>query len=152
MAGRNVMNQPIVATKRKWYAEGLQFKCTQCGNCCSGPPGHVWVSKEEVARIAEHLGRPDGKLGSEYLRRAGFRHSLTEKPNGDCVFLKREGGKTLCSIYTVRPLQCRTWPFWNENLKSEDAWFAAAEKCPGMNTGKQYGFVAIEEIRLKKSW
>ena len=36
----------------------------------------------------------------------------------DCVFLKEdpERGRKTCSIYPVRPLQCRTWPFWPENL------------------------------------
>ncbi|MFM1805538.1 MAG: hypothetical protein RL136_2417, partial [Planctomycetota bacterium] len=29
-----------------WYAEGLRFECTQCGNCCSGGPGAVWFTPE----------------------------------------------------------------------------------------------------------
>jgi Fe-S-cluster containining protein len=33
----------------------LNFTCTQCGNCCSGEPGYVWVTKEEIRRIAEFL-------------------------------------------------------------------------------------------------
>lgn len=31
-----------------WYAPGLSFTCTQCGNCCTGEPGVVWVSDEEI--------------------------------------------------------------------------------------------------------
>lgn len=138
--------------KEKWYGAGLAFECTQCGNCCSGPPGFVWVTKEEIARIAKHIGRKDGWLGRDHLRRVGFKYSLTELSDGDCVFLKREGGKSYCGIYKVRPLQCRTWPFWSVNLKSEAAWNRAVETCPGMNRGKQHDFVAIEDLRLKKSW
>ena len=79
--------------------------------------------------------------------------SLTEMANGDCVFLqKNANGKHLCSIYSVRPLQCRTWPFWSNNLKSTNAWAEASLKCPGMNNGRQYSFDSIEELRLKKSW
>ncbi len=136
-------------SKPNWYADGLKFTCTQCGNCCSGQPGYVWVTAEDIRRIAEHLGREDGKLRKEEVRRVGFRHSLTEKPGGDCVFLKREGGKALCSIYPVRPVQCRTWPFWDELLKSRRAWDEASQNCPGMNHGQHHAFVAIEEVRLR---
>ena len=134
----------------KWYKQGLSFECTQCGNCCSGPPGYVWVTKADIARISKFIGRKDGGLGKEHLRRVSFRYSLTEKSDGDCIFLKREGNKTLCGIYQVRPRQCGTWPFWTTNLKSEAAWDAASEKCPGMGRGKQFTFLAIEELRVGK--
>lgn len=138
--------------KEKWYQTGLSFTCSQCGNCCSGAPGYVWATKEEVVGISKFLGRSDGRLGKEHLRRVGLRYSLTEKPNGDCVFLKRAHGKSTCSIYPVRPLQCRTWPFWTENLRSQDAWNHAHVICPGMNTGTHHDFVQIETTRKKKSW
>ncbi len=141
-----------MSAKPKWYAEGLSFSCTQCGNCCSGPPGYVWTTKEEIAQIAKHLGRPDGTLAKEHLRRVGLKYSLTEKANGDCVFLERKDGKSGCSIYDVRPLQCRTWPFWSENLKTERSWNQTSKSCPGMNCGKHHSFVAIEEVRLKRTW
>ena len=137
---------------QKWYHEGLRFKCTQCGNCCSGPPGYVWTTKEEIGRIAKFLGRTDGKLDAKHIRRVSLRYSLTEKPNGDCIFLKHEGGKRICGIYDVRPLQCRTWPFWNDNLRSEAAWKAAGENCPGMGESDHYDLVQIETIRTKKKW
>jgi hypothetical protein len=138
--------------KGSWYAAGLSFSCTQCGNCCSGPPGHVYVTKEEIGRIASYLGRDDGCLDKAHLRRVGLRHSLTEKPNGDCTFLIRENGKTRCAIYPVRPLQCRTWPFWTKNLHSPEAWNEAHKKCPGMNKGKHYDYVQIEVVRTQQTW
>jgi hypothetical protein len=137
-------------TKEKWYRDGLEFTCTQCGNCCSGPPGYVWVSREEERRIAEFLGGEGERLGPEQIRRAGFRQSLTERPNGDCIFLRREGGRTMCSIYPVRPTQCRTWPFWSENLRSADAWEQAQKRCPGMGRGQHYDFVQIEVLRRQR--
>lgn len=136
----------------KWYRDGLRFECTQCGNCCSGPPGYVWVTKKEIGRIAEFLGRPDGTLDREHLRRVGLRTSLTEKPGGDCVFLVRKGGKTECSIHPVRPLQCRTWPYWTQNLRTVDDWNHAHQTCPGMNRGRHYTYVQIETIRKQREW
>ncbi len=140
-------------TRPKWYRDGLCFECTQCGNCCSGPPGYVWVTKADIARIAKFIGREDKKLGREYVRRVGFRQSLTEKIDGDCVFLSREGGRTACTIYPVRPLQCRTWPFWTSNLSSPDDWNEAHRTtCPGLNKGRRYEFHQIERIRKARNF
>jgi hypothetical protein len=112
------------------------------------------VTREEIGRIAAYLEHEDGWLPKHMLRRVGFRYSLTERPNGDCVFLVKDAqGKRTCSIYPVRPLQCRTWPFWSDNLRSPAAWAEAANTvCPGMNNGKLHNFVSIEQVRLKKSW
>lgn len=139
-----------IVAKEKWYRGGLCFSCTQCGNCCSGAPGYVWVTKEEIRRISKLLGREDGWLGKTHLRRVRLRYSLTEKPSGDCVFLKRRGETFECSIYAVRPLQCRTWPFWSQNLRSPDTWNEAHQTCPGINTGKHRDFVEIETVRTQK--
>ena len=136
----------------KWYRAGLSFTCTLCGNCCGGTPGYVWTTKEEIRRISRFLGRTDGWLEKQHLRRVGVRYSLTEKPNGDCIFLQREKGKTVCFIHAVRPLQCRTWPFWNGILRSSDTWNEAHRKCPGINTGKRHDFAQIESIRTQKEW
>jgi Fe-S-cluster containining protein len=135
------------AEKERWYREGLRFRCTQCGNCCAGEPGHVWVDRKTIHDIAAFLGRDDEWLGKTRLRRVGFRYSLTEKRNGDCVFLVRENGKTMCGIHPVRPAQCRTWPFWAENLRSRIAWERAAEDCPGMNQGRLVSLSVIDQNR-----
>jgi len=137
-------------SREKWYRAGLAFECTQCGNCCTGPPGYVWVSKKEIRAIAQSLGRSDDWLPKSQLRRVRFRYSLTEHRNGDCVFLERNGEDVGCSIYAVRPLQCRTWPFWTTNLTSADAWNRSNRTCPGINRGKLHDFETIEEVRTKK--
>jgi len=131
-----------------WYADGLKFTCTQCGNCCTGAPGYVFLTREEIDRIAEFIGQPT--LTERQLRRVGRRWSLTERRNGDCTFLKNIDGKRICSIYPVRPLQCRTWPFWDSLLESEETWADAARGCPGMNRGQTHAFVQIEIRRTAK--
>lgn len=123
-----------------WYAEGLRFSCVHCGNCCSGSPGYVRFSAAELERMAAYLGIGTDEFLRRYARKRGGRWSLREiESNGgyDCVFLEREvQGATRCSIYPVRPEQCRTWPFWPENLESKEAWESAAKTCPGMNRGE----------------
>ncbi len=39
-----------------WFEDGLRFRCTRCGNCCTGAPGYVWVNDEELSAIADFRG------------------------------------------------------------------------------------------------
>jgi len=135
-----------------WYRKGLSFECLQCGNCCSGEPGYVWVTAAERRQIAKALGVALEDLAPKHIRRVGFRYSLTERPNGDCIFLRRNGQRAGCEIYQVRPRQCRTWPFWKINLRSPDHWAAAATLCAGMNRGTFHDAGRIEEIRESNNW
>jgi Fe-S-cluster containining protein len=140
------------AGKPKWYSEGLRFQCTQCGNCCSGPPGFVWTTAGEREAIARHLGLELADFMERYVRKVGQRYSLKETRNGrglDCVFLIQQGSKRVCSIYSVRPMQCRTWPFWTDNLESPSAWADASRTCPGIGRGPRHEFVEIEIQRTR---
>ncbi|MDZ4848313.1 MAG: YkgJ family cysteine cluster protein [Pirellulaceae bacterium] len=135
-----------------WYADGLAFQCTQCGNCCSGPnSGYVWVDEAEIQSLATAMEMADDTDGFErrFVRQVGIRKSLVEYSDGDCIFLDPKSRK--CSVYDARPIQCRTWPFWDRNLKSQAAWASAAEGCPGCNRGNVYPLQAIENARLKKT-
>ncbi|MBM3981134.1 MAG: YkgJ family cysteine cluster protein [Planctomycetes bacterium] len=126
--------------ERPWYADGLRFTCTQCGDCCSGAPGYVWVTDDELAAIAKYLGQPLAEVRELYSRKARGRRTLRERDNGDCVFLSAERG---CTIYPVRPPQCRTWPFWDSTVESPEEWQKTCDVCPGAGTGE---LIPVEEI------
>jgi Fe-S-cluster containining protein len=128
-----------------WYKDGLRFQCTRCGNCCTGPPGFVWVNEEEIAALARFLGETVAEVTALYTRAVERRRSLREKANGDCVFFDRREG---CTVYPVRPRQCRTWPFWESNVKTPEAWKQTCTVCPGSGKGE---LIPAEEItrRLK---
>lgn len=134
--------------KEKWYRDGLSFECTQCGACCSGEPGHVWVNAEEIAAMARTMEMEDDAFRKQFVRRVGSRFSLVEYPDGDCIFL--EPKTRHCMVYDSRPIQCRTWPFWASNLKSERTWKEACDVCPGAGTGKLYSLEQIETARKEK--
>ena len=139
----------------KWYVSGLHFECQGCGQCCSGPgEGYIWVTRPEIEIIADFLKMTAGKFRQKYLRRVGLRTtSIEHKTTKDCIFLKTGAGGKECMIYSVRPSQCRSWPFWAGNLTGPGAWNKAAQKCPGINRGRHYSFEEIEEIkRLRKWW
>jgi uncharacterized protein len=123
-----------------WFKDGLRFSCTRCGHCCTGAPGFVWVDEQELARIAEHRGESVKLVRSLYARPADRGLSLREKANGDCVFYDRDAG---CTIYPVRPGQCRTWPFWESNIRSSATWKETCALCPGSGQGE---LISAEEI------
>jgi len=103
--------------------------------------------------LAEHLGVTVENLHKTYLARVVTRTTIIEEPSSrDCIFLKNINGVRGCAIYSVRPNQCRTWPFWSGNLTRPDDWNIAAKKCPGLNRGKLYTFEEIEKIKKQKKW
>ena len=133
-------------SSKPWYREGLSFSCTRCGDCCTGVPGYVWVEPTEIEALAKHLGLSVDSFGERYLRKVGRRYSLIEKPGGDCVFFDKG-----CSVYPARPTQCRTFPFWRSNLKSERAWDELADECPGIGQGKLFPVEEIEVLKRGKA-
>lgn len=125
-----------------FFDGGLRFSCTGCGACCTGATGTVWVNGKEAARIARHLGLPLRAFLDRYAYPFRHGHSLRERANGDCVFF--EAGR--CSIYRVRPTQCRTYPFWPENVRSEAAWASVCRECPGAGQGRLHSRERILDL------
>jgi Fe-S-cluster containining protein len=120
----------VIKEEEPWYQEGLNFKCTECGQCCTGSPGYIWVTEQEIIAIAAFLNLSIEDFSARYLRVVEDRISLLELPkNYDCIFLKDKK----CQIYPVRPKQCRTFPWWPKNLKSKEDWQEAAQFCEGIN-------------------
>jgi hypothetical protein len=144
LKGRGIM-QDESELESVWYSRGLAFECTQCGNCCSGPAeGYVWVTQDEIHSLANHVGLADrlDEFERRFTRSVGTRTSLVEYSDGDCIFL--DPMSRTCSVYESRPNQCRTWPFWRNNLETPKSWAQASKSCPGCNRGRLY---SLSEIR-----
>lgn len=126
--------------EQPWYRDGLAFECTRCGACCTGAPGYVWVSPDEIEALARFRGQSTEQFSTRFVRRVGDHFSLIERPGGDCIFWDPKEG---CTVYAARPVQCRTWPFWPENVESPESWAAVRRACPGSGQGRLY---TAEEI------
>ena len=125
-----------------WYRDGLRFGCTRCGRCCVGH-GSVRVSDAEIEALAERLGLAPDEFRAACTRPLrGGEISLRERRDGSCVFYSKGG----CSVYAVRPRQCRTWPFWRAVLHSPERWADEAADCPGMGRGALHARDAIERL------
>ena len=116
-----------------WYGNGLRFECTGCGQCCTGDPGYVWVTNGEIAVLAQSMAMAVTDFEAAFVRTVGRRKSLVELPNGDCIFLDTQTRR--CRLYQTRPAQCRTWPFWESNVRSARAWEEIRQVCPGSGRG-----------------
>jgi uncharacterized protein len=125
-----------------WYKEGLRFGCTQCGQCCTGSPGYVWVTEEDISEMATFLNTTIEKFKRQYIRIRENRMALAERKSEDnaCIFLKDRK----CLLYKARPKQCRTFPWWQENLNTEESWKLAALTCEGIN--EQAPLILYEDI------
>ena len=129
-----------------WYAAGLRFGCQGCGICCGGAPGYVWVNDEEIDDIAQTIGMAPTEFSRIYVRSLSRGKSLREKADYDCVMLEANGR---CAVYHVRPIQCRTWPFWESNLATREDWQDAGRRCAGIGKGPIYRLEQIEALVME---
>ncbi|MBL7016437.1 MAG: YkgJ family cysteine cluster protein [Kiritimatiellales bacterium] len=110
-------------------SEKTEFICQRCGVCCRWP-GHVLLTSGDVSRMAAATGLSETDFIDRYTQLASNRRqlSLTEYPDGRCIFLTEEG----CEFYDARPEQCRNFPHtWR-----------VAEGCPALE--------ALDKSRVKR--
>ncbi len=120
----------------KIYKDGYNYcfdtdACNECaGNCCIGESGYIWVTPDEIYKISDFLDTTLDKFYEKYLKKVKYRFSLREiEYNGGhrCIFFDTD--KKQCSIYSVRPAQCISFPFWEHfktNIKEVE------KECPGI--------------------
>lgn len=135
--------------KADWFADGLRFGCRKCGRCCTGEPGYVWVTDEEIARLAKAVHMQKTLFENSFVRLIKGNHkSLIELPGGDCVLFDPE--KRGCRVYADRPIQCRTWPFWHQNIDTKNSWKKTAKFCHGCDNPEGRLYTAEEIIAQRE--
>ena len=118
----------------------FRFECQAgCTNCCT-QSGHVWVTEEDVERIAVYLGLDRATFEKRYVYKSKQGLRLTIPGPHSCHFLM-DGG---CSIHAVKPLQCRVFPYWPENVANRASWKKLSRYCPGIGVGP---LVQISTVR-----
>ena len=85
------------------------FTCLRCGNCCRHA-GEVRLEDGEAETLARTLAITITAFTDRFTRLSADRRglSLTERPDGTCVFL--EEPSCTCQIHEAKPAQCRTFP------------------------------------------
>lgn len=127
--------------KESFWEKGIRFECQGTGRCClsRGAYGYVYLTLDDRRRLARHLGTRTAAFTRRHCATTdGYVH--LKHPEKDCQFLD---GKR-CGVYEARPAQCRTWPFWPENLNARTWKKEVASFCPGVGKGRLH---SADEIR-----
>jgi Fe-S-cluster containining protein len=110
-AGAGGAHHGAPGNREVWLDPDTYYVCQRCTNCCRWP-GDVRLEAGEAARIAGFLGLSEAEFIERHTRLRSDRRglSLIEKPNHECVMLK----KGACRIHEVKPVQCAGFPNqWN---------------------------------------
>jgi Fe-S-cluster containining protein len=110
----------------------MRFACqTGCVRCCD-TQGFVYITDSDLQRMAKYLGLTAEDFEKQYVIRYRRILRLRKPRKSQCHFLNAGG----CSVHPVKPVQCRTYPFWPEIVEDQAAWNAEAKRCPGIGKGE----------------
>lgn len=113
------------------YPRDIRFKCKRCALCCGDTKNRdrsVLMMKIEAYRISRKTLIDLDELAEKIEGFEPYVYQMRKTENGKCFFLK----DNLCSIYQIRPLICRFYPFKLQNLGNNKYVFAYTKECPGI--------------------
>ena len=117
------------------YNEGIKFECQGSSNCCVSRDsyGFVYLSIKDIKKLANYTKLNIADFLKLYCDKTnGFKQLKEKNKNGNCLFLTN----AKCSVYSARPTQCKTWPFWSENMNAKKWNKDISKFCPGVGKGK----------------
>ncbi len=136
--------QQAKSKKPTFWSSGIQFECQGSGKCCvsRGQYGYVYLTLNDRKRFAKFLKISTLSFTRKYCSKTDGYFHLKISKNENCMFLDAKR----CSAYEARPTQCRTWPFWPENMNVK-VWEKEVKAfCPGIGKGKLYSKEDIEQL------
>ncbi len=117
----------------------VRWCCRRSGRCCSTGP-NVALTVYDVCRIARYLGVEWRELRGKYI--LAIVADMVAIPvlrgvgDGVCAFLEYRDGLPTCTIYPVRPLRCRLYPFHPASPSKKDIVYFDTY-CPGYGYGEE---------------
>ncbi len=118
----------------------MRFECQPgCTNCCD-QQGFVYLTEDDADRIAAFLGQSKAEFETQHTFRTKNLLRLRVPRHAQCTFLV--DGR--CSIHAVKPVQCRTFPFWPEILATRRRWHETGANCPGIGKGELVNIESAE--------
>lgn len=112
--------------------------CEGCSACCQGMGDTVILDPFDVYRLTVGLGKPFEVLLTEcvelHVEEGLILPNLQMTgENNSCVFLNKEGR---CSIHSLRPGLCRTFPLGRNYEDGKLTYFMLEQECPKENKTK----------------
>jgi len=120
----------------------MRFECqTGCTKCCE-QQGFVYLTEEDITRLAAHLDMTVYGFEARYVFRTKNLRRLRVPRHAQCEFLD-EGG---CSVHLAKPLQCRAFPYWPELVGNKKNWAKIGTWCPGIGKGDLVNIQTAREV------
>ena len=127
------------------YPKHIGFICNQCGRCCGDieeKERHVLLLGTDADRISEETFLEIHQFAENVTGSKMYIYEMKKSKDGKCFFLKNNQ----CSIYNIRPLICRFYPFQLKNLGNNRYSFSYTNKCPGIGEGPQHNIRFFENL------
>jgi len=118
------------------YPQATRFKCVKCGICCGNTHAktrHILLLKTEAEQISNATKRPITEFAVKIEGKEPYIYELAKTAKeGTCVFLERNQ----CTIYALRPLVCRFYPFELKTTGTRKHKFTPTDECPRIGKGR----------------
>ncbi len=119
------------------YPVNVHFRCTRCAICCGDTASrvrHILLLRAEAERIAEATSKPIEEFAVRTENGAPYVYEMKKTVDeGRCIFLQ----KNFCTIYELRPLVCRFYPFEFRATENGKRTFLYTRECPGIGQGEK---------------
>ena len=124
------------------------FECSKCGLCCGDTEQkirHILLLESEANMISTETRLAKHYFTKKIGDKNPYCYEMRKNSEGRCFFLKDKQ----CSIYTLRPLICRFYPFELKfDLDKNQHVFDFTVECPGITRGKTMSMKDFEELFL----
>jgi len=106
---------------------------------------HILLLKNEAETISAHTHRSVEDFANGIVGNKPYTYEMKKPANGKCFFLKNNQ----CTVYPVRPLICRFYPFeLRFDLYRDMHIFDFTLECPTIGKGRIMGRKDFEELYL----
>ena len=115
------------------YPEHVRYRCEKCARCCGDTENRVrsiLLLKSDIKRISEKKALCPDAFAQKIAGFEPYLYRMRTNTDRKCVFLRN----TSCSIYPIRPLICRFYPF-QLNPGPKGYVFEYTDECPGIGKG-----------------
>ena len=121
------------------HPTAVHFRCIKCGICCGNTREkirHVLLLRTEAEQIATATLQPISEFAVKVEDRVPYSYEMRKTAeDGKCVFLENNH----CTIYSLRPLICRFYPFELKIAGKRKHKFLYTDECLGIGKGKMLG-------------
>ena len=89
-----------------------RLDCLKCPSLCCRMAGYVHVTREDIRRLAKHLGLTVAAFEAKHILEVTRKGEKRIKSGyKSCQFLTED---RLCGVYAARPKDCRGYVCWNQ--------------------------------------